>query len=170
MKNLKMFAALALVLAGINVQAEVKPPGTFVASLCSPANDRVTGPRPMLIMAKEVCFGTRTGLKTNNLLVTLNDGTGKLYKVVSTEPLPTTMEKQVTAARLGLVYVGDLDRGTLTTPPRVAPAPVYLYAEYDLSGRVVRKLQGTIHGNVKINASKFQLVFTTLSTQPGIGR
>ncbi|MEQ1879056.1 MAG: hypothetical protein ABL958_20620 [Bdellovibrionia bacterium] len=166
MKKLKMFTALAIALVGFNANAEVKPPGTFVPTLCSPANDPVTGPRPMIVAAKSVCFGRRVGLQTNDLKVELNDGSARLYKVIGSEQLPTTMEKQVVAARLALVFVGTIDRGTLSTPPRVAMAPIYLYAEYGLGGKLIKKLQGTIHGNVKINASKFAMVFTTLSTNP----
>ncbi len=165
MKILNLALNLLIATAGFAVQAEVKSPGSFVPVTCSPASDRTgNGPSTDIVKAKTVCFGRITGANGQYLSVALNDDTTRVYSVVKSETVPTDMARQVTAARLTLAYAGSTNgRGVVLSDPRIRVATFTLYAEYQFA-QTVSKLQGVVPGNLRINATRFEGVMTTMDT------
>lgn len=91
-----LFVSVVALVAATSAQAEVKPHGTFVPSLCSHQNDagRI---RPSIVAVKEACIGKIAGFQKDALEVQLNDGSVRVYKIQMRRSGPPRMGQNKTA-------------------------------------------------------------------------
>lgn len=75
----KVLLASAVMLASLGAQAEVKPPGTFVPSLCSVRSE--ASAHSELLAVEQVCLGARVQMDGTSLAILLNDGTQEIFDI-----------------------------------------------------------------------------------------
>lgn len=78
---MKFLSLVLLSLVSVAALAEVKPPGTFVGSLCSFNENEKGKPTIDIVAVESVCLGEFVGFKKQILQLTLNDGTVRNYEI-----------------------------------------------------------------------------------------
>ncbi len=142
---MKFLSLVLLSLVSVAALAEVKPPGTFVPSLCS-FNDEKGKPTIDIVAVESVCLGEIVGSTKQILQVALNDGSTRNYAI--------KMKKDV------------VRMGATTTPFNGANVDD---KDETISGKLVtisgitvtHKIQLETSSNLEFTAN-LEMVFTTL--------
>lgn len=153
---MKMLAlVLFTLLTGTIAQADLKPPGTLVPTLCS--RNEVEG-------VKQVCFAERVGVEGRYLTVRSEENVIAVYNILGEQELPEFVEGGVLSTQLNVQLESLVFPGGHTSIPFVPEKHELIFRRASDQDHRSFTLEGELSGSTQIHADKFQMMFRTMVT------